>query len=113
MKRPSNPFLVLWTMAVLATTSAFVLHLTIRVKAVELGYELGRAQGQISRLREVRRVLELELASGKMPERVDMGARTLLGMSEPTADRIFPAGPLPTVEEQESPERAVAQGGTP
>jgi cell division protein FtsL len=97
-----NPFLVLWVLAVLAATAAFTVHLAIRVKAVELGYGLGREHANISRLREVRRVLELEVASHKTPERVDFVARNLLGMGEPTKDRIFSGGVLPTVEEVET-----------
>jgi cell division protein FtsL len=88
-------FLVLWTLAVSAATAAFVLHLSLRVRSVELGYELGRTHAHIARLREVKRVLELELSSHKTPERVEFVARTLLGMSEPSADRILSAGALP------------------
>jgi hypothetical protein len=108
-ERGSRPFLALWTLAVVAATSAFVLHLALRVRSVELGYELGRGHARVARLREVKRVLELELASHKTPERVDLVARTLLGMSEPTADRILPAGREPVVEAEEKP--AVAAGG--
>ncbi len=93
--RNERAFLVLWTLAVSAATAAFVLHLSLRVRAVELGYELGRTHAHIARLREVKRVLELELSSHKTPERVEFVARTLLGMSEPSLDRILPAGPLP------------------
>jgi hypothetical protein len=72
---------------------------------VELGYELGRDHARVARLREVKRVLELEVASHKTPERVEFVARTLLGMSEPTADRILPAGRKPAPE----PSQAQAQ----
>lgn len=95
------PFLMLWTAAVVATACAFVVHLAIRVEAFELGYELGREHAHVERLREVRRVLELEVASHKTPERVDFVARHLLSMSEPSEDRIFSAGNMPTVEEAE------------
>jgi cell division protein FtsL len=91
----ADPFLALWTLAVTAVTAAFVLYLALRVQAIELGYELGRGQAHIDRLREVKRVLELELASQKTPERVDVVARNLLGMSEPSSDRILPGGPTP------------------
>jgi len=96
--RSERVFLILWTLAVLAATSAFILHLGLRVKSVELGYELGRAHARVERLREVKHVLELELASHKTPERVDFVARTLLGMSEPSPDRILPAGRKPDDE---------------
>jgi len=92
-------FLTLWVLAVGSATAAFVLHVALRVRAVELGYELGRTHAHVSRLREVKHVLELELASHKTPERVEFVARTLLGMSEPSADRILPAGAFPNVDE--------------
>ncbi|MEB2313288.1 MAG: hypothetical protein OZ921_09550 [Sorangiineae bacterium] len=91
----SRSFLALWTLAVCAATCAFLLYLGLRVRSVELGYELGRAHARVARLREVKRVLELELSSHKTPERVDLVARSLLGMSEPSPDRILPAGELP------------------
>jgi cell division protein FtsL len=109
MKPGRRPFLTLWVLAVMATTAAFIVHLAIRVKAVELGYELGREHANIGRLREVRRVLQLEVSSHKTPERVDFVARQLLGMSEPPKERIFPGGKMPTVEEAEaSSERGIA-----
>jgi hypothetical protein len=95
-------FLLLWTMAVAAATAAFVLHLGLRVRSVELGYELGRSHARVQRLREVRHVLEVELGSQRTPERVDFVARTLLGMSEPTPERIRSAGVRPQVEESEA-----------
>ena len=108
MKPGRRPFLTLWVLAVMATTAAFIVHLAIRVKAVELGYELGREHANIGRLREVRRVLQLEVSSHKTPERVDFVARQLLVMSEPPKERIFPGGKMPTVEEAEaSSERGI------
>jgi cell division protein FtsL len=85
-----RPFLILWTLAVAASTAAFVLHLALRGKNVELGYELGRSRGEQARLREIKRVLELEAASYKTPQRVEVVARTLLGMQPPLPDRIVP-----------------------
>ena len=46
----SRPFLVLWTLAVIASSAAFVLHLALRVRSVELGYELGRAHAWFDEL---------------------------------------------------------------
>lgn len=113
-RRGKRPFLVLWTLAVVASTAAFTLHLAIRVQSVQLGYELGRAHAHMGRLREVKRVLELEIASHETPERVDFVARTLLGMEEPSQDRIFSGGPLPTVEEAEVDDALnVARGVAP
>ena len=85
-----RPFLVLWTLAIAASVAAFVLHLALRGRNVELGYELGRARSEQARLRELKRVLELEAASYKTPQRVEVVARTLLGLGPPSPDRIIP-----------------------
>lgn len=98
---PASPFVALWTLSVVAATVAFVLYLALRVRSMELGYELGRSHARIARLREVKRVLELELSSHKTPERVDLVARSLLGMSEPSPDRILPAGAEPKLEPED------------
>jgi cell division protein FtsL len=82
--------LILWTLAVAASSAAFVLHLALRGRNVELGYALGKARGEQARLREVKRVHELEAASYETPQRVEVVARTLLGMQPPAAERIVP-----------------------
>ena len=84
-----RPFLALWTAAVIATVAAFVVHLALRGKTVDLGYKLGRARAEQARLREVKRVLSLEAASYETPQRVETIARTLLGMTPPPPERII------------------------
>jgi cell division protein FtsL len=95
MSRPGRAFLAIWTLAISATVSAFVVHLALRGRTVQLGYELGRARQEQARLREVKRVLEVESASYKTPERVEIVARTLLGMEPPPPDRIVPIAGAP------------------
>lgn len=90
----SRPFLALWTLAVLATVAAFVLHLGLRGRTVDLGYKLGRARAEQARLREMKRVLSLEAASYETPQRVEMVARTLLGMNPPPPERVIPLKPI-------------------
>jgi cell division protein FtsL len=87
-RRRARIFLLHWTLAVLATVCAFVVHLALRGRTVTLGYELGKARNEQARLREVKRVLELEAASYKTPERVEIVSRSLLGMEPPSPDRI-------------------------
>jgi cell division protein FtsL len=84
----SRAFVTLWTVATVATVSAFVLHLALRGKTVALGYDLGRARAEQARLREVKRVLQVEAASYKTPDRVEIVARTLLGMEPPPPSRV-------------------------
>jgi len=86
--RRSRTFVALWTLATIATATAFVLHLALRGRIVSLGYDLGKARAEQGRLREVKRVLEVEAASYKTPERVEVVARTLLGMEPPPPERI-------------------------
>ena len=116
MKRP-RPFLVVWTLAVAAATSAFTVYLALRMRSIEIGYELGRAHQHLGRLREVKRVLELELSSHETPERVDLVARTVLGMSEPTPDRMISAGREPVAGDPRAtvlpPEDGVPRKETP
>src|SRR5208337_4437879 len=95
VSRPRHAFLTIWTIAIAATVAAFVVHLALRGRTVQLGYELGRARQDQARLREVKRVLEVESTSYKTPERVEIIARTLLAMEPPTPDRIVPLAPAP------------------
>jgi hypothetical protein len=111
--RRSNAFLVLWTLSVMAATAAFLFYLAVRVESLEYGYELGKAYSEVSRLREMERVMELEEASHNTPERVDLIARSLFFMEEPQKDRVVDAGKDPRVGSEAGDEEAVAQGSPP
>ena len=84
-----RPFLALWTVAVIAAVAAFVVHLALRGRTVDLGYRLGKARAEQARLREVKRVLSLEAASYETPQRVEYVARSLLGMTPPPPERVI------------------------
>ena len=112
-KRGSHIFIALWTLAVLASVCAFVLHLATRGRTVALGYELGRARAEQARLREVKRVLQVESASYKTPERVEIVARTLLGMEPPAPDRIIPLALGPEKSEKKDSLAEKDEGSPP
>lgn len=97
IKNPGR-FVFVWMLAVVACATALVLYLGFRVRAVEMGYELGELHKQSRTLRETKRVLELEVASYQTPERIEFIGRSLLGLAEPSWDRIIPVGPLPVLE---------------
>lgn len=105
-----RPFLALWTVAVIATVAAFIVHLALRGSTIDLGYKLGRARAEQARLREVKRVLSLEAASYETPQRVEMVARTLLGMTPPPPERVIalrgfsPTAPSDDKDDDEKPE---------
>lgn len=103
-------FLVLWTLAVVLTTAIFVFYLGVRVRTIELGYELGRSQAELARLREVERVLELELSARQHPERVELVGRVLLGMTPPEPSRVVSAGEEPSVYTDREAKKQVAEG---
>ena len=116
-----RPFVALWTVAVIATVAAFIVHLALRGKTVDLGYKLGRAHAEQARLREVKRVLSLEAASYETPQRVEYVARSLLGMTPPPPERVIalkgyaPRAPSDEAKPEEQPEAtdagAPADGG--
>ena len=113
MSHPRRAFLVVWTLAIAGTTSAFVVHLALRGRTVELGYELGRSRQEQARLREVKRVLELESASYKTPERVEIVARSLLGMEPPSPERIVPLAQAPASTDDDDDRTARRSEGPP
>ncbi len=119
-----RPFIALWTVAVIATVAAFVVHLALRGRTVDLGYRLGRARAEQARLREVKRVLSLEAAAAETPQRVEYVARTLLGMTPPPAERVIalkgyaPRAPNDDGKPDDAPEATdagapAADGGAP
>jgi cell division protein FtsL len=115
-----RPFLALWTLATLATVVAFIVHLGLRGRTVDLGYKLGRARAEQARLREVKRVLSLEAASFETPQRVEHVAQSLLGMSPPPPERVIALrGFSPTapdedkIDEASAPPSPSGSGSTP
>jgi cell division protein FtsL len=73
-------FLVLWTVAVLATAVSFVVHLTLRFETVRLGYQVSEARRMQRELIDSQHLLSLEAATLRQPDRVEAVARGRLGM---------------------------------
>jgi len=104
--RRSGRFVALWTLAVFATAAAFVLYLALRSRAVELGYQLGRARARQSQLRETRRVLQVEAVAYRNPERVEALAKGVLQLEEAPPQRIFVVGAPIEATEKPTPKAA-------
>jgi cell division protein FtsL len=83
-------FLALWTVAVLACSAAFVVHLALRFETVRLGYDVGKARREQRRLLEQERLLAVEAATLRQAARVEVVARGTLEMSVPGPERIVP-----------------------
>ncbi|MBM4358538.1 MAG: cell division protein FtsL [Deltaproteobacteria bacterium] len=103
-------FLFLWSLAVIASSAAFIVHLALRGKTVDVGFQLGRVRDEQARLREVKRVLELEATSYQTPKRVEMVARTLLGMTPPAPEKVIA---LKTTVAPEKPKAAPVAAAEP
>jgi cell division protein FtsL len=107
----SARFVGLWTLAVIATASAFILYLALRSRAVELGYQLGRARVKQTQLRETRRVLQVEAVAYRNPQRIESLAKGILQLEEPPSQRIFVVGaPIEPVEGQKAVSSAAPAG---
>lgn len=85
-------FLLLWVVALVATASAFLAHLALRFENVRLGYDVDLARREQQRLVEQQRLLSIEAATLRTPERVETVARGTLGMDMPAADEVVTVG---------------------
>ena len=97
----SRPFLVLWSLAVVASVAAFVLHLGCAAARFSSATRwVGSATSKRDSVKPSA-CLELEVASFQNPQRVEMIAKTLLGMQAPTPDRIIPMRAVVDAEDQD------------
>ncbi|HEX7480266.1 MAG TPA: cell division protein FtsL [Polyangiales bacterium] len=85
-------FLMLWTVAVVATAASFIVHLTLRFETVRLGYDVGDARAQQNKLQEQKRLLSLEAATLRQSDRVETVARSALQMDVVNAPRVISVG---------------------
>jgi len=106
-------FMLLWTLAVVATAAAFVVHLALRGRTVDVGFQLGKARAEQARLRETKRVLELEVASYQTPHRVEQVARTLLAMTPPPPERVIPIQLAPKQQRKQEQKSSQGAGKSP
>src|SRR5262245_30845248 len=90
---PSVRWAVIALVAVAAlVTATGVIRVSRQHEVLRLGYELSRKSGQVHKLREVRRQLELEHATLSAPDRIRRLA-TQLGMTTVPPDRIRVVSP--------------------
>lgn len=85
-------FVALWIAAICAAALAFVAHLALRFETVQLGYRVDLARQEQRRLVEQERLLAIEAATLRAPDRVEAVARGRLGMDIPAAERVVTLG---------------------
>lgn len=85
-------FLFTWKVSIVASTLAFLVHVTLCIENAELGYKLSTAQHRERDLREQRTRLQLEKASLLQLKRVETVAKNTLGMEIPSRDRVILVG---------------------
>ncbi len=66
-----------------------IVHVTSRVMVVKMGYELSRLDTQTTELLRENDALKLELATLKSPSRLEVIARTKLGLAPPPAGAVI------------------------
>lgn len=88
---PVRPLVIAMALAALMITAIGVIRVTRQHEVLRLGLQLSKQSDQVRRLREVRRQLELELATLTAPDRIRRLA-TQLGMTPVAPDRIRVVG---------------------
>jgi cell division protein FtsL len=79
-------FMMMFTLAVVSSVAAFVVHLALRHQNIAMGYEVERARHDGLRLRGQINQMRLELAARRSPRTLEQVGRGELGMVEP--DRV-------------------------
>jgi cell division protein FtsL len=79
----------LWSAVLLATAVSFIVHLFLRFETIRLGYELDKSRREQQQLLEERRLLALEAATLRQPDRVEAIARGSYGMDIVPASRVI------------------------
>jgi hypothetical protein len=82
----STRFMMMFSLAVLSSVAAFVVHIALRNQNIALGYEVERARTEGLRLRSEVNQVRLELAARQSPATLEDIGRNELGMVE--ADRV-------------------------
>jgi cell division protein FtsL len=73
-------------------TAGALAHVAVRIKGLEVAYDLGRERRISTEMEEQRRRLQIEIGMLKDPERVISIARDKLNMGPPTPDAIWRLG---------------------
>ncbi len=82
----STRFMVMFSLAVVSSVAAFVVHLALRNQNIAMGYEVERARNEALRLRGGINQVRLELAARRSPAALEDIGRNELGMVDP--DRV-------------------------
>lgn len=77
------------TLACLFIAAAALLHLGVRTRVTERGYQLSRLSGEYRDLTREHESLQIRAAELKSPQRIEELAREKLGMSPPALDRVL------------------------
>jgi cell division protein FtsL len=78
--------MVMFSLAVVSSVAAFVLHLALRNQNITIGYEVERTRNEALHLRGDINQLRLELAARRSPAVLEDIGRNELGMVDP--DRV-------------------------
>lgn len=108
MARRRRPALGVAGLLILMLSAGAVTHVWVRMKKIEVAYDLGRVRLQNDELREQQRRLQIEIGMLEDPGRVVTIARAELGMGPPAPGAIRAVGAHATAPPAADPATAVA-----
>jgi cell division protein FtsL len=88
-------FLQIWTIAVIAMTAAYGVHLFLLSQNAHMSYQLADLKLKEERLKAQRNLLALEAATLRQVDRVETVARGSFGMEVPSPSRVIMMGGEP------------------
>ena len=88
----STRFMVMFSLALLSSLAAFVVHLALRNQNITMGYEVERASTEALRMRGEINQTRLEFAARRSPASLETIGRNELGMVEPDQVPTLVAG---------------------
>jgi cell division protein FtsL len=100
--------------ALIVVSALAISHVWTRLKAIEYGYKISKANKQRAELVETNRRLRIEVALLKSPERIARIATEELGLQHPLPDqirRLWPRGMRPPERVARAGAEAAAPGG--
>jgi cell division protein FtsL len=82
-----------WAFVLALLTAGALAHVAIRLRGIQIAYDLGRARHANTELEERRRSLTIEIGMLKDPSRVIGVAHDQLQMDPPPPDKVVKLGP--------------------
>ena len=85
----SSQEIALGAASVLVVLAILIFYIWYQTEAVRLGYEIGKQEEELLKLKDDIKKLEAQKAALLSPEKIEETARTRLNMTDPKEDQII------------------------